>query len=215
MRAAGALDFGSVVDSPSQWPQWQDHIEQRHHLLTQLGFRVERQTLRFEMKPDGMLPSVRQRLRFRNLTELDEAVFVDAIQQVSVGTFDQRIQHEQNTSGQTGAARSMLTELQDMEYEPHWWQLAYDADGALVGLVMPTRAPTFSTIGYIGVVPEQRGHGYVDDLLAQGTTTLITAGASTIRTDTDVANIPMANAFRRAGYTEFATRREYRLNVGA
>ena len=98
-----------------------------------------------------------------------------------------------------------------MIYDPSWWQLAYAADGELVGLVMPSRNPTFAVIGYIGVVPEQRGHGYIDDLLAQATATLAASGASAIRADTDVANLPMAHAFQRAGYQQFATRREYML----
>jgi RimJ/RimL family protein N-acetyltransferase len=76
---------------------------------------------------------------------------------------------------------------------------------------MPTKSPAFATIGYIGVVPEQRGKGYIDTLLRQGTATLLTAGAVTIRADTDVNNLPMANAFRRCGYRQFATRREYGL----
>jgi ribosomal protein S18 acetylase RimI-like enzyme len=56
------------------------------------------------------------------------------------------------------------------------------------------------------VVPQQRGRGYVDDLLAQAVATLADAGASVIRADTDVANVPMANAFRRAGFEQFLSR---------
>jgi ribosomal protein S18 acetylase RimI-like enzyme len=63
----------------------------------------------------------------------------------------------------------------------------------------------------VGVVPEQRGRGYVDDLLAQAVVTLAAAGATVIRADTAVANIPMANAFRRAGFDQFMTRTEYML----
>jgi hypothetical protein len=38
--------------------------------------------------------------------------------------------------------------------------------------------------------------------------TLTAAGASVIRADTDVANVPMANAFRRAGFEQFMARTE-------
>jgi len=67
-------------------------------------------------------------------------------------------------------------------------------------------------LGYIGVVPEQRGQGYSYDLLAHGTAMLHTAGITTIRADADVGNVPMAKAFRRAGYTQIGTRRAYQLN---
>jgi len=55
--------------------------------------------------------------------------------------------------------------LREMDYDPNWWQLAYDLDGQLVGFVMPAKAPAFSTIAYFGVLPEQRGRGYIDQIL--------------------------------------------------
>lgn len=68
------------------------------------------------------------------------------------------------------------------------------------------------SIGYIGVVPEHRGRGYVNGLLASGTSTLlrITDGLA-ICADTDVSNTPMAAAFERAGWRRFATRREFEI----
>ena len=68
-------------------------------------------------------------------------------------------------------------------------------------------------INFIGVVPEHRGRGYVDDLLAEGTAALHAAGAERVRADTDTRNLPMALAFRRAGYVEFAKRREYGVRL--
>jgi RimJ/RimL family protein N-acetyltransferase len=50
-------------------------------------------------------------------------------------------------------------------------------------------------------------------LLLRAATTLHQAGATTIRTDVDTGNLPMANAFRRTGYRQFATRREYTIDL--
>jgi ribosomal protein S18 acetylase RimI-like enzyme len=61
-------------------------------------------------------------------------------------------------------------------------------------------------VAYLGVVPELRGNGYVDDLLAEITHLLAAAGAQWIQADTDLANRPMAAAFQRAGYRNFAVR---------
>jgi RimJ/RimL family protein N-acetyltransferase len=47
-------------------------------------------------------------------------------------------------------------------------------------------------IGYIAVVPEQRGHGYAYDLLAEATRLLAAEGADRIVAGTDVTNTPMA-----------------------
>jgi RimJ/RimL family protein N-acetyltransferase len=65
-----------------------------------------------------------------------------------------------------------------------------------------------------------RGEGYVDDLLATGTATLLEARArdgkeKPLRADTDVANEPMAAAFERAGWARFAGRREYVMDLAS
>ena len=87
-----------------------------------------------------------------------------------------------------------------------------------MGLVMPSEPPAFLTVFYVGVVPEMRGRGYVDDLLAAGTATLLEAQAEggdekPLRVDTDVGNAPMAAAFERAGWERFAGRREYVVDL--
>jgi RimJ/RimL family protein N-acetyltransferase len=68
--------------------------------------------------------------------------------------------------------------------------------------VVPTINADNHNVGFIGVVPEQRGHGYVDDLLGQCTRLLVEHGAVRIVGGTDLTNSPMAAALRRAGYTE-------------
>ena len=83
-------------------------------------------------------------------------------------------------------------------------ELGTSAHGALVGLIMPCRAPAMGTIGYVGVVPEQRGRGYgnITDLLARGTATLLHTGAPVLRADTDIDNVPMATALNTTAPAE-------------
>lgn len=66
---------------------------------------------------------------------------------------------------------------------------------------MRARNPTSAVINYVG------------DLLAAGTAALHAAGAEHVRADTDTRNLPMAAAFRRTGYAEFAKRREYGVKL--
>ena len=61
-------------------------------------------------------------------------------------------------------------------------------------------------VGYLGVVPEHRGRGYVDDLLAEITRSHAERGVQRIVADTDAGNVSMARAFERAGYRNFAIR---------
>lgn len=212
-RAQGAASIEHVLDAPPMWPQWQENREQRTELLDAAGFVMERETARFEWAGDGAFAPVHQRLTYRSFNDVGEDAFVAALLAVSANSLDQRTREERVRMGPEAEARNTLAQLQSMEYDPGWWRLAYTASGDLVGLVMPTLAPTFGTIGYIGVVPEQRGRGYINDLLAEGTRILRATGVGTLRADTDVSNAPMANAFRRAGWEQFAMRREYAIDL--
>jgi len=210
-------ELGHVIDEPAQSPQWQAMPEERVAWLLAAGFAVVRTTSRWSYADrsatqDGMTGRVRPGLAFRSFEEVGEAAFLAALERVSADTADARIQAARERLGQAGEARETLDDLRSMEWQPGWWELAFDPDGDLVGLIMPTRAPSMTTIGYVGVVPEQRGRRYVDDLLARGTATLRRDVPDLeIRADTDLSNGPMAAAFERAGYTRFATRREFEL----
>ncbi len=201
-----------MIDEPVQTPQWQTDPEERAGWLETAGMRVVRATSRWSFDGDPPAPPDPGRLTFRPIEETGEPAFIDAIARVSSATHDERIQADRERLGPEGEAREMLADVRKLDVEPGWLELAYDAAGDLVGLSMPAHAPAMATIGYIGVVPEQRGHRYIDDLLARCTSILRRDMPDLeIRADTDLANAPMAAAFERAGYRRFATRREYEL----
>src|SRR5262249_3717456 len=149
MRSLGATAIGYVLDSPPQSPQWQSFPEQRHQLLSSLGFQIVRNTNRFAYDLAPMPEPVAERLIYRSLPDIGTDSLLTSLDRVSVGTPDHLIQQHRTTYGAEGAAQLMLSILQNMEYDPAWWQLAYTPDGILVGLVMPTKNLTFGTIGYI------------------------------------------------------------------
>jgi RimJ/RimL family protein N-acetyltransferase len=84
-----------------------------------------------------------------------------------------------------------------------WWRVATLPDGQAVGFVIPARNPYNPIIAYLAVLPAHRGHGFVDDILAEGTRILADQDVPRIRASTDVGNVPMADAFQRAGYVAF------------
>lgn len=214
MQALGASEhIGHVLDVPPIAPQWQYFPEQRVELLEKMGFMLGRETLHFAWPLGGPAPAVPDRLTFRSLAEVGEAAFLEAIERVSAQTLDREIQRQREQDGPAAAARTLFEIVQHIGDVPaSWWQLAYTRAGELVGLVMP--AANF-TIGYIGVAPEQRGRGYIDDLLACGTAALAGSAPRNLEADTDVGNTPMANAFRRAGWSQVARRQEYTLDLRA
>ncbi|MGO4722735.1 MULTISPECIES: hypothetical protein [unclassified Inquilinus] len=201
-RSLGAAALGHVLDTPMQAPQWQAEPERRRALLSGHGFAIRRETLRFELDAGTPVRPPAGDLVFRSLAEVGEAAFRAATDRVNVGTLDRR-------AGE--GEEDVFADLQTMEYDPAWWELAYAPDGALVGQVMPVVAPRMASIGHIGVVPEMRGRGHIDAMLARGSQTLLRIRRHPVIADTDTRNAPMAAAFRRAGWRGFATRTEFEL----
>jgi len=158
---------------------------------------VERFTYRWSAERDG-LPTRTTRLKFR---PADDSEVLAILQQLLVGTLDA---HDQRAVATLGIAQAAARQLEDLHWFPSprdWWQLAYSRSGELVGLIVPARNYSQPTIGYIGVVPAQRGQGYVDDLLAEMTARLNElAPGEAVGADTDFGNVPMARAFARAGF---------------
>ncbi|KAB8315656.1 GNAT family N-acetyltransferase [Tolypothrix campylonemoides VB511288] len=194
------------LDIPSPYST---HLEKRIDLLEKFGFSLKRETIRFEWKDTQTQITPSNRLTFRSLNEVGEDAFIHAMMQVSSQTRDRSILHEQARLGLEQEALERFHKSKAFKYKPTWWQLAYTQDGTLVGLIMPAENDGGPIIACIGVVPEYRGQGYVNDLLQQGTLTLKSNGAVRIRSDADVNNAAMVRAFQRAGYRQFVSRREY------
>ena len=81
-----------------------------------------------------------------------------------------------------------------------WWQIAELPGGEPVGFVIPAHNGYSAIIAYLGVLPPHRGHGYIADILAEGTRVLAAQEVPLINASTDLGNVPMAAAFRRAGW---------------
>ena len=214
-RALGSRKIEHVIDDPPIRPQFQHHPERRVELLESVGFSLRRETSRFE-RHGTELPTERERLSYRTLEEVGEEPFVEAMAEVSEGTLDREIGQVRERLGAIRAAQDFFDDARKVQHDPSWWRLAYTPNGDLAGLGMLAEPPGFLTLFYLGVVPAMRGRGYVDDLLATGTATLLEARRKNDKpliTDTDVANSPMAAAFERAGWTRFAERREYVMQL--
>jgi RimJ/RimL family protein N-acetyltransferase len=131
---------------------------------------------------------------------------------VTQGSLDASTARTVARLGVEGAAKEDLEIYTTMPGDRSWWRLAYDGAGELVGFALPSANNGGPVVGYLGVLPEHRGHGYSDDLLAEITRQLAgvierdEAKARHIRADTDLGNQPMAAAFERAGYRNFAVR---------
>ncbi|MEV5964753.1 GNAT family N-acetyltransferase [Kribbella sp. NPDC051952] len=189
---------------------WQDDaeavaaIEVRSRAAAAVGLTEITDRLRYDWKPENGLPARSTRLRFE---PADDEAFVDVFMRVAENSLDAGTAREIARLGAEGAARFELELYKSMPGERDWWRLAYDADGKLIGFEMPSANAGGLTVGYLGVLPEHRGHRYIDELLAEITHFLAEKGAERITADTDFGNVPMARSFERGGYRNFAVRR--------
>ncbi|MEU0242075.1 GNAT family N-acetyltransferase [Nocardiopsis sp. NPDC006198] len=175
-------------------------VEERMAAVEGEGGSLLVERLRLEWTPGGAAPRPGDRLRFRPVR--DDAELLGLTARVLEGTLDAHHWGDlAHRSAEQIAADQYAEEFERYTTPRGWWRIATLPDGGPVGFVLPARNDYHPVIAYIGVLPEHRGHGYVDEILAEGTRVLAEQGVDRIRAATDIGNTPMAAAFRRAGYT--------------
>ncbi|UBU13912.1 GNAT family N-acetyltransferase [Nonomuraea gerenzanensis] len=170
------------------------------------GLTREVERLQFEWTPDAGVPSAAGRLRFAQASDEE---FLKVFRRIAEGSLDAQTRANLAAKGPEATAREELDFYLRAPGERDWWRLACTEEGEVAGLAIPSATPYSVNVGYLGVVPEQRGRGYVDELLAEITRLHAAGGASRITATTDMGNTPMAAAFRRAGYRNT----EIRINL--
>ncbi|MDI6102081.1 GNAT family N-acetyltransferase [Actinoplanes sp. NEAU-A12] len=171
-------------------------------VLEQAGAKLFVERLRLQWHPGTPIPAPAGRLSFRAPREAGE--LIDLMTLVLDGSLDAHSRDElTRMTPRECAEEQYRTELEMYPSPRDWWRIATLPDGDPVGFVIPAHNGYNPIIAYIGVAPAHRGHGYIDDLLAEGTRLLADQGVPRIRAATDVGNRPMAAAFARAGYDTF------------
>ena len=99
-------------------------------------------------------------------------------------------------------ARNHFNDLKSIDFSPKNWFIAYNEKN-IIGLVVPQKFNNeVGAINYIGVIPEERGKGYVIDLLNKGIKNLFKRNVSKIIADIDEQNFPMEKALLESGFKE-------------
>ncbi|MFJ3205959.1 GNAT family N-acetyltransferase [Streptomyces sp. NPDC086989] len=199
------------INLPAGWREQSDlraGAESRFAAARAAGYELLVERLLYRWTPERGLPERPGRLRFG--AEPDDAVFFDALRRIHSATLDA---HALRAIGEGGLDQAAQEELDFFHWCPsprEWWQTARTPDGDLAGIHIPAHNPSGPTIGFIGVVPEQRGRGYAYDLLAECTHFLAEQGAEFISAATDQANFPMAANFAKAGFPVVRERINFR-----
>ncbi|MBD3549348.1 MULTISPECIES: GNAT family N-acetyltransferase [Streptomyces] len=199
-RSPLRAEFSLLV--PPGWremPEVRAAAEARIDAARAAGMEVLVERYRYEWTPDCPLPERPGRLTFR--PEPDDAVILDVLRRCHSVTLDAHARRA--IAGPGGLDAAAQAELDIFHWFPsprEWWQLAFTPNGEVAGIHVPAHNPNGPCIGFIGVVPEARGHGYGYDLLVECTRFLVERGAESIAGATDRGNTPMAAAFARAGH---------------
>ncbi len=186
-------------------PGWHDdpiaaqEVQSRMAALQRVGAKPLVERLRLEWRAGTPIPPPSQRLVFRPAADRDE--LLELLTLTLEGTLDAHSRRDLTSR----SAREVALEQLDGEFPGYlgpreWWRIAGLPGGEPVGFVIPSRNSYRAIIAYIGVIPAHRGHGHIDDLLAEGTRVLAAQDVPRIGAATDVGNLPMAKAFARGGY---------------
>ncbi|MEU5219941.1 GNAT family N-acetyltransferase [Streptomyces sp. NPDC020807] len=198
-------EFGRFM--PADWRERSEVrsvLESLFGVLEASGARPLVERLRLEWRPGAPVPEANGRLDFRPVRDREDLVAL--MTPVMEGTLDAhgRADLASGLSAREAAELHYDEELAQYASPREWWRVAeLPGSGEPVGFVVPARNNYHHTIAYIGVLPAHRGHGHVDDVLAEGTRILAAADVPRIRAATDLGNVPMAAAFARAGYVTF------------
>lgn len=161
------------------------------------GLTDEVERLRYEWTPPAGVPPPSARVVVRPGGDEE---FLDLFRRVAVDTLDVGTRRALTVLDPHAQARDEHAFYLGCPGDREWWRVAVTPGGLPVGFLVPSATPYGRNVGYLGVVPELRGRGLVDDLLAETTRVHAAAGAERITATTDVTNAPMAAAFDRAGY---------------
>ncbi|MFJ2893500.1 GNAT family N-acetyltransferase [Streptomyces sp. NPDC087218] len=191
-------------------PDWREDaaarevVEARMRVMERSGARLLVERLRLEWRAGTPVPADGGRLRFRPVEGREDLLAL--MTPVMEGTLDAhgRADLASGLSAREAAEKHYDEELAGYTTPREWWRVAELPDGEPVGFVIPARNAYNPIIAYIGVLPARRGHGYIDDILAEGTRVLAGQdGVERIRASTDLGNVPMARSFARLGYVNF------------
>ncbi len=194
------------MDIVTDWRTDPDAVEAvtwRDEALSAAGLAETIERLKLAWTMGTPVPQKSTRLHFQ---PGDDEAFLDVFRSVAQGSLDIHTQADLIDMGPAAQAEDDLEFYLSLPGDRTMWRIAFDQDGSRVGFIIPSCSAYDASVSYLGVVPEHRGHGLVDDLLAQITIMHSDNGAPRVTGTTDTTNAPMAAAFTRAGYVVEAIR---------
>jgi GNAT superfamily N-acetyltransferase len=180
--------------------------------LVQAGFCQWRKVFRFESAgpADFDLPGYRS-IEAGNFTR---AEIIALMEKTSQRCCDSQIELYRQRFGGMADAEMTLQMMESITYDPRWWRVALSGEGNTVGIIFPVVAFGEPTIGYIGVIPEQRGRNIASFLLSEAWSLMQRQGHSTLSAEADERNVAMHRVLTKSQFSRQPQKQEWRLETG-
>lgn len=189
-----------LLKLPLDWRERPAMCREVHWRITaarSAGLTEENERLQFEWRAGAGVPALSPGVSFRGG---DDEEFLELFRRVAVDSLDVATRRSLAVLDPVDQARDDFKFYLGSPGERSWWRIATDEAGETLGFVVPSATPYGRNVGYLGVLPEHRGKGLVDALLAETVRGHASAGANRVTATTDAVNAPMAAAFKRAGF---------------
>lgn len=139
-------------------------------------------------------------LVYRNIEEFGIGNYCELLTASGEGTLDRNDAWYREKAGARNWGKAFMG-----YYDPahaKTWLVAFNRSDQPLGFIAISSLaePETATITYVGVLPEHRGAGVIDDLLRSGVRAARCFGYTKMRSDADVENHPMGAAFERNGH---------------
>jgi len=179
--------------------------------LVQAGFCRWRKVVRFESTGpvDLDLPGYRS-IEAGNFTR---AEIIALMEETSERCSDSQIELYRHRLGGMADAEMTLQMMESITYDPRWWRVALSREGNTVGIIFPVVAFGEPMIGYIGVIPEQRGRNIASFLLSEAWSLMQWKGHSTLSAEADERNVAMHRVLTKSEFNRRSRKQEWRLEL--
>ncbi|WP_228386939.1 GNAT family N-acetyltransferase [Ornithinicoccus halotolerans] len=189
-----------LLKLPPDWrerPAVRREVDWRVMAARSAGLTEENERLQFEWRTVTGVPAPSPGVSFR---PGDDEEFLELFRRVAVDSLDVATRRSLAVLDPVDQARDDFGFYLASPGERSWWRIATDKAGEVLGFVVPSATPYARNVGYLGVLPEHRGNGLVDALLAEAVHGHTCDGADRITATTDMANAPMVASFERIGF---------------
>jgi hypothetical protein len=138
---------------------------------------------------------------------------IELIEKTSQNSADSQIKLFRQQLGGIADAEMTLRMMESLSHDPLWWRVALAPKGERLGIVLPVCAFGELVVGFIGVVPENRGRNIASFLLFEAWSIIKLQGHLTICAEADEQSVPMHHALAKSQFSRRSQKQEWRLEL--